>query len=243
MKNVKHGTIYRIPLLENTKEEGYGYVRILKNDTLFHKPDGYFIVGKKLVQFLKLYSTVAINSYKEFEDIKNIDLFCHPHHLFGSIPTRGQNKWVNIGVLEELPALDYAPAYNQNLDLLSLQESKKREHHRIVFDELNRKESFAYISPERVMHLPTSMRKNYEVAKTTLNHFWAIEKKLEMEDICKSIGYTLDLIKELGGLGPSWLYANYYYSLFPKLPIEYRGVPLPKGDSIDNYINIEDYDK
>jgi hypothetical protein len=163
--------------------------------------------------------------------------------LFGRIPLRGQDKWVNIGVLEELPALDYAPAYNQNLDLLSLQKSKKRAHHRVVFDELNTKESFAYISPERVMHLPISMRKNYEVAKITLNHFWAIEKKLDMEDICKSIGYTLDLITELGGLDPTWSYANYYYSLFPKLPVEYRGIPLPEGDSIDNYINIEDYDK
>lgn len=239
MDNIKHGTIYRIPLLETIK--GYGYVRILRNDTLFNKPDGYFTVGVKLVQFLKLYSIAAIESYKEL-DLQNIELFCHPHHLFGRIPMSGRDKWVDIGVLDELLSIDYAPAYNQGLKLWSLQKSKRKESHRVVFDELNTDESFAYISPERVMHLPTSMRMNYEAVQETINYFWAIEKKLDFDDICKSMGYTSDEIKEVGGLGPNWVYANYYYFLFPRLPVDYRGLPLPEGDSIDNYINLENYD-
>lgn len=237
MNKVKHGTIYQIPL--NTIE-GYGYVRILKNDRLFDKPDGYFTVGVKLVQFLKLYNKVAIKSYDEL-DINNMNLFCHPHHLYGRIPTRGSDKWNNIGVLDEVPFLDYAPAYNQNLHLWSLLKSKEQESHRVVFDELGTKESFAYMSPERVMHLPTSMRKNYETTRETLNYFWAIEKGVAFDTICKSMGYIPNEIKELGGLGPSWLYAKYYHSLFPKLPISFRGKPLPEGDSIDNYINLDEY--
>jgi hypothetical protein len=238
MKEIKHGTVYQIPLLDCIG--GYGYIRIIRSDILFDKPDGYFTVGAKFAQMLKIRSSKPIKSCQEF-DIDTVQLFCNPHHLFASVPTRGKDKWTMVGVIDNIPNWDYAPAYNQDLRLWALIDSREDKEHRIVFDELNTKQSFAYLPPESVMHLSTSTRMNHTTARQILNYFWTVENKIPFEEICKSMGYTLKNVEDIGGLGENWLFANYYHPLFPKIPMLYKGKPLPKNDSIDNYINIKDY--
>lgn len=236
MKKIPHGTLYEIPL-DNNITEGYGYIRFLRNDTLYNKPDGYFKTSVDLIQLIKVNRSSALKSLNKI-DWSTAELFCHPHSFFGTVPTRGREKWKKLGVVEEMPHLDYSPAYNQDMRLWALEDSLKDETHRVVLDALNTEQSFAYLPPERVMHLPTSMRMNYETAVETLNYFWAMENNFSPEEVCKRIGYSPEGIDPEKMLGSSWQYAKYYYALFSSIPSELRGVPLPEGDSILNYTTI-----